>query len=124
MLIYVFLFFYSETNSNDNVSSNNGNTKPTNGFFDDMMENGTENKDEEVKSKLSKKKKKKSKADLQKKKERKIHSVEGQFKGMAMPDFSGVALNENLNFQSTEQSSRTEKSHKNPKVKKVSKNHT
>ena len=60
------------------------------------------------------KKKKKSKADLQKKKERKIHSVEGQFEGMAMPDFSGVALNENLNFQSTEQSSKTEKSHKNP----------
>ena len=89
-----------------------------------MIENGTEPKDEDEKSKKSKKKKKKSKADLQKKKERKIHSVEGQFEGMEMPDFSGVVLNDNLNFHSTVQSIKTEKSHKTPKVKKVSKNHT
>merc|ERR1711890_16374 len=40
-----------ERNRNDSPSPNNASTKATNGFFNDMIENGTEPKDEDEKSK-------------------------------------------------------------------------
>merc|ERR1719510_1629963 len=46
---------------NGSIPSKSDSTKSKNGFFDDMMENRTENKDKGEESKLSKKKKKKSK---------------------------------------------------------------
>ena len=68
----------------------------TNGFFDGLVENGCEQNDQEKKKT---KKKKKSNTDLQKKKERKLQALEGQFEGMTMPDFSGVILSDNMNFE-------------------------
>ena len=94
------------------------NTSSTNGFFDDLVKNGDEQNDqgEEVKKP---KKKKKSNTDLQKKKERKLQALEGQFEGMTMPDFSGITLSDNMNFETKETSIDSEKSSTKKKVKKV-----
>ena len=78
-----------------------------------MGENGIGNGnlvDEDVKEdgetkKKKKKNKKRSKEALQKKKERKIHDVDGQFHGLSMPSFSGLALTSNSNFELSGQDS-------------------
>lgn len=129
-----------ERSRNDSVSSNKGNSKDTNGFFDGLVEtvtdakengteakenvtevkeNGSEENENSKKQKKSKKKKKKSNEDLQKQKERKIHNIEGQFEGLPMPSFSGLALTDNMNFETTEKTKKVEKTHKKPKSNKV-----
>ena len=120
---------------NDGLSSNMGKSKDTNGFFDDLKEAGTEEKEngldtkengtnadensaeENKKAKKSKKKKKKSNEELQKQKERKIHNIEGQFEGLPMPSFSGLALTDNMNFESTKKTKKVEKTNKKSKSK-------
>ncbi len=69
------------------------------------QENGTENGDgtsqDPPKAKKNKKKNKKkqhNKDSLEEKKRRKEYEIQGQFAGMDMPDFSGLALNDNMNF--------------------------
>ena len=51
--------------------------------------------------KKKKKKKKANKEALQKKKERKRFELEGQFEGQEMPTFTGILLNDNMNFAAT-----------------------
>ena len=82
-----------------------------------MIENGTENNAAKEHSK-AKKKKHKSNEGLQKQKERKIHDVEGQFEGLPMPNFSGIVLTDNLNFETSEQANEKGKSNKKHKIKK------
>ena len=65
-----------------------------------------------------KKRKNKSNEGLQKKKERKIHDVEGQFEGLPMPNFSGIVLTDNLNFEPSGQANKKGKSDKKHKIKK------
>ena len=58
----------------------------------------------QVNGDMKKKKKKKKKANkeaLQKKKERKRFELEGQFEGQEMPTFTGILLNDNMNFAVT-----------------------
>ena len=65
-----------------------------------MMDNTTTVKDEVKIEKKVKKKKKKSKENQKKSKERKVHDIEGQFSGLPMPNFGGVAMTDNMNFKS------------------------
>ena len=51
--------------------------------------------------KKKKKKKKANKEALQKKKERKRFELEGQIEGQEMPTFTGILLNDNMNFAAT-----------------------
>ena len=108
-------------NRNDSGTSNNGNQKDANGFFSDMVENETETNNGEKEHSKAKKKKKKSNERLQMKKQRKIHDVEGQFEGLTMPNFSGLVLTDNMNFETSEQAKGKEKSKKH-KIKKNKKN--
>ena len=48
-----------------------------------------------------------------------LDALEGQFKGMTMPDFSGISLSENMNFETKENGVVSEKTKK--KVKKAKK---
>ena len=98
-------------------SRNTSNEKSTNEFFDDMVANEPEKSNGTKPHSKSKKRKKKSKEGLQKKKERKLHDVEGQFEGLPMPDFSGIALTNNMNFEASEKGNESEKSKKKSKKK-------
>ena len=84
----------------DSHSHSNGTSAIANGFFDDMMDSTTTVKDEVKIEKKNKKKKKKSKENQKKSKERKVHDIEGQFSGLPMPNFGGVAMTDNMNFKS------------------------
>ena len=75
-----------------------------NGIGNGNLVNEDVKEDAETKKK-KKKNKKRSKEALQKKKERKIHDVEGQFHGLSMPSFSGLALTSNSNFELSGQDS-------------------
>ena len=48
-------------------------------------------------------------------------ALEGQFQGMAMPDFSGITLSDNMNFETAENGVIAEKSATKKKVKKAKK---
>ena len=56
----------------------------------------------EKKKKKKKKRKQHNKEALEERKEQKKFAVEGQFSGMEMPSFSGLALNDNMNFTADE----------------------
>ena len=95
---YIILtIYFRKTQNESDLPPIISNKKSKNGFFDDLVENKEPNNQTEDNKKP--KTKKKSNTDLKKKKERKLQAIEGQFEGMTMPDFSGITLSDNMNFE-------------------------
>ena len=93
-------------------------------FFADLSEGQPKEQEEKTtpdkKKKKKKKKKQHNKEALEERKEQKKYTIEGQFSGMEMPSFSGLALNENMNFttDAVEEKPKVEKVKKDKKAKK------
>ena len=99
-------------------------------FFADLsdaqpgMESEEKTTSPEKRKKRKKKRKQHNKEALEDRKKQKKFAVDGQFSGMEMPSFSGLALNENMNFTTDavkEEKSEGEKVKKKDKKAKKSK---
>lgn len=91
MRYFIFCCNRDKTTNGNGVTGNDEKPKQANG--DAAAVN--------VEKKKKKKKKKPSNEALKKKKERKMFEIQGQFEGQEMPSFSGIMLNENMNFSLT-----------------------
>merc|ERR1719237_1234215 len=92
-----------QRNNSEGSNSGGGQNKKA-AFFADLSDGQPaapkENEEKATPDKKKKKKKKKqhNKEGLEERKEQKKFAVDGQFSGMEMPSFSGLALNMNMNF--------------------------
>ena len=86
------------------ISGGSNDGGEANGFYNGLVSKKADKELDEDDAKKTKKKKKKkgvSNEVAKKRKERKMHEIEGQFDGLTVPSFTGMALNDNMNFTVT-----------------------
>ena len=93
-----------QRNNSEGSNSGNGGQNKKAAFFADLANGQSDDAPKaneekaEQKKKKKKKKRKHNKEALEERKEQKKFEVDGQFSGMDIPSFSGLALNDNMNF--------------------------
>lgn len=97
--------------------------KSAGGDFFDGLANGKQDGEGKKKKKKHKKRKQGAAETMKKRKEKRAFELDGQFEGMEMPSFGGIAVNENMNFAPASEESKNppasnEVSEKTPEKKK------